>query len=60
MRKVLAIILSLIFILSFVGCKKNTAKKDGSSNPENNSVFTEGDTLKDDDQSKYNNQSKDE
>ena len=61
MKKVLAIILSLILILSFVGCKKNTAKKDdGSSNSENSSVFTEGDTLKDDNQSKYDNQSKDE
>ncbi len=49
MKKVLAIILFLIFILSFVGCKKDTAnKEDGSSNPENSSVFTEEDTLKDD------------
>ena len=48
MKKVLAIILSLILILSFVGCKKDTANKEDSSNPENSSVFTEGDSLKDD------------
>ncbi len=54
MKKVLAIILSLILILSFVGCKKDTANKEvyGSSNPENSSVFSEGDTLKDNNQSK--------
>lgn len=61
MKKIISITLTLILILSFVGCKKDTAnKKDGSSNPENSSVFTEGDTLKDDNQSKYDNQSKDE
>lgn len=49
MKKVLAIILSLILILSFVGCKKDTSnKEDGSSNPENSSVFTESDSSKDD------------
>ena len=53
MKKVLAITLTLILILSFVGCKKDTAnKKYDSSNPESSSVFTEGDTLKDDNQSK--------
>ncbi len=61
MKKIISITLTLILILSFVGCKKDTAnKKDGSSNPENSSVFTEGDTLKGDNQSKYDNQSKDE
>ena len=53
MKKVLAIILSLILILSFVGCKKDTAnKKDTSSNPENSSVFTESDFLEENNQSK--------
>ncbi len=53
MKKVLIIILSLILILSFAGCKTDTAnKEDGFSNPENNSVFSEGDTSKDDNQSK--------
>ena len=53
MRKVLAIILSLIFILSFVGCKKNTAKKDdGSSNSENSTIFSEENNSEDNSQSK--------
>ena len=53
MKKVFAIILCLILILSFVGCKKDTAnKKDGSSNSENSSVFTEGSSSKDNNQSK--------
>ena len=53
MKKVLAIILSLILILSFVGCKKDTPnKKDTSSNPENSSVFTESDFLEENNQSK--------
>ena len=53
MKKVLAIILSLILILSFVGCKKDTAnKKDTSSNFENSSVFTESDFLEENIQSK--------
>ena len=53
MKKVLAIILSLILIFSFVGCKKDTAnKKDTSSNPENSSVFTESDFLEENIQSK--------
>lgn len=50
MKKALAIILSLILILSFVGCKKDTAnKKDTPSDSENSSVFTESDSSKDDD-----------
>jgi len=53
MKKIISITLTLILILSFVGCKKDTAnKEDGFSNPENNSVFSEGDTSKDDNQSK--------
>lgn len=53
MRKVLAIILALIFILSFAGCKENTAKKDdGSSNPENSTIFSEENNLDDNSQSK--------
>lgn len=55
MKKIISITLTLILILSFVGCKKDTAnKKDGSSIPENSSVFTEGSP------SKNNNQSKDD
>ena len=53
MKKVLAIILSLILILSFVGCKKNTAKKDdGSSNSENSTIFSEENNSEDNSQSK--------
>lgn len=53
MKKVLAIILSLILILSFVGCKKDTEnKKDTSSIPENSSVFTESDFLEENNLSK--------
>ena len=53
MKKVLAVILSLILILSLVGCKKDTAnKKDGSSSSENNPVFLEGYTPKGNNQSK--------
>ena len=55
MRKVLAIILALILILSFAGCKKNTAKKDdGSSNPENSTIFSEKNNSEDNSQSKFN------
>ena len=51
MRKVLAIILSLIFILSFVGCKKDTANKDeGSSNSENSTIFSEDNSQSKDDE----------
>ena len=42
MKKVLAIILSLILILSFVGCKKNTAKKDDEVNSSSSSNTTSG------------------
>ena len=42
MKKVVAIILSLILILSFVGCKKDTLNnEDSSSNPENSTIFSE-------------------
>lgn len=52
MKKVLAIILSLILIFSFVGCKKDIANKKDTSNPENSSVFTESDFLEENIQSK--------
>ena len=55
MRKVLAITLTLILILSFVGCKKDTAnKKYDSSNSENSTIFSE------ENYSEYNSQSKDD
>lgn len=54
MKKALAVLLSLIFILSFTSCKKSTANKnEGSSNYENSSVFTEEDTANDDASSGY-------
>lgn len=53
MKKIISITLTLILILSFVGCKKDTAnKKDSSSNLESSSVFTEGAPSKDNNQSK--------
>ena len=49
MKKIISITLTLILILSFAGCKKDTAnKKDSSSNLESSSVFTEGAPSKDD------------
>ena len=49
MKKIISITLTLILILSFVGCKKDTAnKKDSSSNLESSSFFTEGVPSKDD------------
>lgn len=47
MKKVLAIILSLILILSFVGCKKDTLNKEDSSSEKNNTVFSEENNSKD-------------
>ncbi len=53
MKKIISITLTLILILSFVGCKKDTAnKEDSSSKLESSSVFTEGAPSKDNNQSK--------
>ena len=53
MKKILAMILSFILILSFVGCNKDIANKKGaSSEPGNSSVFTGDNSLKENNQSK--------
>lgn len=53
MKKVFVITLTFILILSFVGCKKDTANKEyDSSNPESSSAFTESDPLKENNKSK--------
>ena len=53
MRKVLAIILSLILIFSFVGCKNdNLNKENSSSNLENSTVFSKENSSEDNSQSK--------
>ena len=48
MKKLISITLALILIFSFVGCKKDTANnKDAFSNPDGDSVFSEGDVNQD-------------
>lgn len=55
MKKIISITLTLVLIISFVGCKKDISKnKDAPPKTENSSVSTEDNSLK------ANNQSKDE